>query len=150
MHGCFDQRLGDPRPEKCNCRYRISWDDALEYVQQGKADWIIVGWKRGFPKLGTNLVWGARPEKNRDKDEKLSSAYALKCPRVHTVEKADIERAYVNQYQQDIDRIEAWGQLSVEVIQELISEWRGDPFAGRAVCYMPDLDQRTKNRFDIR
>ncbi len=144
VHACFDQRLGQLRPLTCRCRYRVSVDEANDFVAQGKADWIIVDWRNGFPVEGANLVWGARPEKQRDKDEKLSSAYALKTPRVQTIEKAHIERAFVNGKQDDLDRINAWGELAHEVIAELTVEWDGqDPFAGRAVCYFPGLDQRT-------
>lgn len=143
VHGCFDQRLGELRPKTCRCRYLITWEEANEYVAEGKADWIIVGWKKGFPIEGRNLVWGARPEETQG-NEKISSAYAKKTPRVHTIEKADMERAYVNQYREDQERIETYGQLSIEVVQEMIAPWREDPFAGRALLYMPNLGQLTE------
>lgn len=147
VHACFDQRLGQLRPPTCRCRYRISVDEANEHVAQGRADWVIVDWRNGFPVEGSNLVWGARPEKQREKDEKLSSAYALKTPRVHTLEKADLERAYVNGKQDDLDRIQAWGELAREVIAELTKPWDGhDPFEGRAVCYLPGLGQRVAGK----
>lgn len=147
VHACFDQRLGQLRPQTCRCRYRVAVDEAKKFVTQGKADWIIVDWRGGFPVEGSNLVWGARPEIKRDSDEKLSSAYAAKTPRVHTIEKADLERAYVSGKQDDIDRINAWGELAREVIAEITVEWDGyDPFEGRAVFYIPGLGRCNAGR----
>lgn len=147
VHACFDQRLGQPRPDSCRCRYRVSVDEAREFVAQGKADWIIVDWRNNFPVEGSNLVWGARPEKQRDENEKLSSAYAIKTPRVQTIEKAHMERAYINGKQDDLDRIQAWGELAQEIIAELTIVWDGhDPFEGRAVCYYPGLGKHNISR----
>lgn len=148
IHACFDQRLGEQRPAECNCRYRISNDEAKDFVAQGRADWVILDWRNGFPVEGANLVWGARPTKE-EMEGTVSSAFALKTPRVQTIEKAHIERAYVNGKQEDLDRINAWGELAREVIAELIKPWRDDPFEGRGVFYLIGWDQRSCRGVDV-
>jgi hypothetical protein len=147
VHACFDQRLGQERPARCKCQYRITNEQAQEFVVQGKADWVIVAYKNGFPVEGCNLVWGARPTKEEIEAQLVKSAYAAKTPRVQTVEKADIERAYVNQYPEDIERIEVWGEMSKDVIADLTIPWDGsDPFEGRSVILFV-TDQRSAARW---
>jgi hypothetical protein len=124
VHSCFDQSLGEPRPASCRCRYRIAVEEAKQYVADGRADWIIVDWRNGFPVEGSNLVWGARPTND---ELEVRSAYAKQTPRVQTIEKAHIERAYISGRKEDIARIEDWGRLQIQLWAGLMAPFVPDP-----------------------
>lgn len=141
IHSCFDQVIGQLRPATCRCKYRISLADARLYVKQGKASWLIVDYKNSVPVESWNLVWGREAEKNEDQETRGS--YAKQTPRVQTIEKAHMERAYLDGKKADIDRINVWGELAQEVLASLIiTEFGDDPFEGRAVLYLIGFDQR--------
>lgn len=122
-------------------------------MKDGLADYVISEYrydeeqKQIIPIRSWDLVWTqAAPE---DADDLVSSGYALKTPRVHTIERPDLERAYCGddpkKMQIDIDRIEAWGEMAKQVIQDLIVPFVEDPFEGRAILPTIGLDQRTKS-----
>lgn len=148
IHSCFSISLGEPRPAKCSCRKRLTQKQADDLLEQNLAERIVAEYrydedqKQIIPIHSWDLVWSqAAPE---DADELVSSGYALKTPRVHTIEKADLHRAYLDGKQLDIDRIEEWGRMAKEVIESLIVPFIEDPFEGRAILPTIGLDQRTK------
>jgi len=69
-------------------------------------------------------------------------AKALRTPRVEMIEKAHMERAYVDMREEDIDRIEIFGEMQVEVWETLFGAYRYDPFEGHPVLTFGG-DQRT-------
>lgn len=74
------------------------------------------------------------------------SARALKTPRVATIERSHCERAYVSGDQDEIDRIEAYGELGREFINSLMAPFREDPTEGRILfCFAGEL--RTKGGY---
>jgi len=143
-------QLGETRPKNCRCSYRVSLVDAEKLVKNGIADYLIIDWryneekKTFFPAPNNNLVWGGKQAEDLGL---VKSSYAAKTPRVQTIEKAHIERAYVDGKQPDIDRIEEWGRLSHEVVADLTTDYWpeiNDPFRGRPVILLIGWDQRTK------
>lgn len=126
VHSCFDQSIGVPRPAKCRCRYRISLEDAREYVQQGKASWLIVDYKNTVPVESWNLVWGRTQEAGEETETR--GAFAKQTPRVQTIERAHMERAYVDGKKADIERINAWGELQHEVWTKLTVDFIPNPW----------------------
>ena len=161
IHHCFDQAAGSPRPKKCRCRYRVTSEQAKKLVEEGLASYLIVDWKKdsagqSVPVTSWNLVWGSKHE---DKDEELEavrSAFALKTPRVQTIEKAHMERAYIGTKEFpkgspiEIERINEWGRLAQQVISDLTVEIAPDfidPFEGKPVFYFIGYEPRTKGGY---
>ena len=150
------KQLGEMRPEKCRCSYRVTTAEAELLVKNGIANWLITDWRYNeekkvfFPLEGPNLVWGGKQAEDLGL---VRSSLAAKTPRVQTIEKAHIERSYVgtaahpNGDPEERARIEYWGELSRQVIQELTTEYVGeifDPFMGCPVLAVPyGWDQRT-------
>lgn len=144
------KQLGEVRPEKCRCSYRVTMAEAEHLAKNGIANYIIVGWRYNedkkvfFPIEGPNLVWGGKQAEDLGL---VRSALAAKTPRVMTIEKANIERAYVDELQDEIERIEVWGELSRQVITNLTSHYEHephDPFKGCPVISIPfGWDPRT-------
>jgi hypothetical protein len=42
LHFCFDQQTGETKQESCPCKQRVSLEEAIEFVQQGCADWLLI------------------------------------------------------------------------------------------------------------
>lgn len=151
LHACFSQCLGENRPEKCNCRKRVSKEKAQELIDLGLVEWIITNWvyndeqKKLVPvHHAWHLVYSsAAPE---DAESIVHAGYALKTPRVQTIEKAHIERSVVDGKQEDIDRIEEWGRMSREVIESLIVPFMPDPMEGRCLL----IDWRDLRNRDLK
>jgi len=132
-------RLGETRPEKCRCSYRVTSAEAEILVKNGIANYLITEWryneerKTYFPAPNANLVWGGKQAEDLGL---IRASYAAKTPRVQTVEKAHMERAYLDGRQDEIDRIEVWGEMQREVWSELTCNYPDGwecPFRGRAV-----------------
>jgi hypothetical protein len=142
--------LGETRPKNCRCSYRVTVAEADLLVKNGIADYLITDWryneekKTFFPAPNLNLVWGGKQAEDLGL---IKASYAAKTPRVMTIEKANIERAYLDERKDEQERIEAWGELAHEVIADLTTEYWpeiDDPFRGRAVLPLIGFDQRTK------
>jgi hypothetical protein len=170
LHTCFDQSKNEPRPKKCKCRKRVGDLEALAFIENGIAEWILDYRNlQPCPDCGITPVsrcgdcggtgrHGAVPCKKCAKELYLQNSCtrcggpgmvptrtrnlvmvvrAHKTPRVHTIEKADIERAYIDGKQEDIDRINAWGELSQEVLVGLmcdrVCDEKQDPFYGMPI-----------------
>lgn len=41
LHFCFNQRAGEIRLKSCPCNQRVSLDEAVSLVKQGRADWLL-------------------------------------------------------------------------------------------------------------
>lgn len=152
------RQLGEIRPEKCRCNYRVSSEDAEILVKNGIADYLITEWryneekKKFFPAPNPNLVWGGKQAEDLGL---IKASYAAKTPRVMTIEKANIERSLA--WRDDTPkakriaaeeqaRIEAWGDLQYEVWAKMTVNYPDGwecPFRGRAVLPMIGGDQRT-------
>lgn len=145
------KQLGEIRPEKCRCSYRVTTLEAEALVKNGIADYLITDWRYNeekkvfFPIEGPNLVWGGKQAENLGL---VRSSLAAKTPRVQTIEKAHIERAFVDLREDEIERIEIWGELARGVLESLTTEYVGeifDPFKGRSIFTpFPGPDQRTR------
>ncbi len=148
-------QLGETRPKNCRCSYRVSTADAEQLVKNGIADYLITEWRYNeekkvyFPAPNSNLVWGG---KQAEELGLVKSSYAAKTPRVMTIEKANVERAYLDERQDEIDRIEIWGELQRGVWQALVQEYAHDwvdPFEGRTVLPLIGFDQRSPKGKDV-
>jgi len=112
------------------------------------ATWLRTGATRReacvLPCAEPELVWGGRQAEELGL---VRSSLAQKTPRVQTIEKAHIERAVVDGKQDDIDRIEVWGQMQREVWSGLTKTYwpvLRDPFKGCPVISIPvGWDPRT-------
>lgn len=142
--------LGQVRKKNCRCSYRVTTLEADHLVQHGLASYLITDWRYNeekhvfFPAPNPNLVWGG---KQAEELGLVRSSLAQKTPRVMTIEKANLERAYLDERQDEIDRIEIWGEMAREVIHKLTSTYWPepfDPFKGYPVISVPvDWDPRT-------
>jgi hypothetical protein len=148
MLGEAAEKLGAARPEKCKCRFRVGDELAKYYLVNGEVSRIIVDWKYNpytleyFAVFGPNLVYGG----SQEGADSFRASYAKKTPRVMTLERANLERAYVDQKQDEIDRIEAYGALSREVISGLVTTyWPNlpDPFGVGRPFILNHHDMRT-------
>ena len=74
--------------------------------------------------------------------EVFRSVMSGKTPRVATIEFAHIQRAYVNGYEEDIQRIEEYGKLGQDLLRNLIVPFRPDPWEGRTL-FSFSRDERT-------
>jgi hypothetical protein len=148
------KQLGQTRPKKCRCSYRVSAEDAKALVEKSIAAWIVVDWrfnedkKYFFPIEGANLVWGGKQAEDMGL---VRSSLAQKTPRVMTLEKANLERAYVDERKDEQERIEIWGEMQRKVWADITnSNWDGyDPFKGRSVLQLNSTDQRSAKGVDI-
>jgi len=156
-------QLGETRPKNCRCSYRVSTADAEKLVKNGIADYLITDWryneekKTFFPAPNNNLVWGG---KQAEELGLVKSSYAAKTPRVMTIERANLERAYCSGNsvreqkvaQDERDRIEAWGELQREVwskITTIYPDLWECPFRGQPVLSLIGFDQRSAKGKDV-
>jgi len=146
------EQLGEVRPKNCRCSYRVSLQEAELLVKNGIADYLIIDWryneekKTFFPAPNNNLVWGGKQAEDLGL---IKASYAAKTPRVMTIEKANIERAYVDNKKDEIERIEEWGRLQHLLWCELTTvypDFWECPFRGRAMLPLIGFDQRTKSK----
>ena len=157
--------------KKCRCRQRITEEEANKMLDEDRARRVVTKrWYepidiacklcKGDPEVkrcarcfgvGTEKVNATREEygnaivavsaQSVDKEDKYRPAQALKTPRVATIEKKHIYRAYLSKGkdgQEDKERIEAYGLMILETQASLISG------------YEPEDDIRTRSgrRFD--
>ena len=116
----------------CRCKFRVTYDEAREYVSFGEARWKL--------------------ELNTKRDHAVESTEALvllqvaKTPRTQTFEKANTERL-VEGHQEDIDKANVYGEMTIEMWDSLTRKelWveADDPFRGRAIIVLFDYDLRT-------
>jgi hypothetical protein len=148
-------QLGETRPTSCRCSYRVTITDAEKLVKNGIADYLITDWryneekKTFFPAPNANLVWGGKQAEDLGL---VKSSYAQKTPRVQTIEKAHMERAYLDGKKEDLERIEVWGQLQREVWASITVSYPDlweCPFKGRTVLPLIGFDQRTAAGKDV-
>lgn len=142
--------LGQVRKKNCRCSYRVTTLEADHLVKHGLASYLITDWRYNeekhvyFPAPNPNLVWGG---KQAEELGLVRSSLAQKTPRVMTLEKANLERAFVDGNQDEIDRIQLYGELCQQVIDDLtVTYWPEikDPFKGYPVLTVPPgWDQRT-------
>jgi hypothetical protein len=148
--------LGCVRPKNCRCSYRVTTAEADHLIKHGLASPLITDWRYNeekkvfFPAPNLNLVWGG---KQAEELGLVRSSLAMKTPRVMTIEKANLERAYTgtaaepNGSKDEQERIEIWGEMAREVIHKLTKiYWPEpfDPFKGCPVLSIaPGWNQRT-------
>jgi len=139
------------RPTKCRCKFRVSFDEAQYWLGEGVIQPKIVGWN----------LFGEKPTPTYSENVYCFTNRSAKTPRVMTVEKANIQRAYnstarlsapnpLNGQREWIgeeganerERIEIWGELARGIIFDLIVPERDDPFRGRTLIFS-STDQRT-------
>jgi len=142
--------LGQVRKKNCRCSYRVTTLEADHLVKHGLASYLITDWRFNeekkvfFPAPNPNLVWGG---KQAEESGLVRSSLAQKTPRVMTIEKANMERAYLDEREDEVARIEIWGEMAREVVRKLTKTYWPevfDPFKGCPVLSVPvGWDQRT-------
>ena len=143
--------LGETRKPNCRCSYRVTTEEAEILVKHGIADYLITEWrfneekKRFFPAPNPNLVWGGKQAEDLGL---VRSSKAQKTPRVMTIEKANIERAYLDDNEEEQIRIKEWLKSAQKVVDTLTTEYTGellDPTEGKPVISVPfGWDPRTR------
>ena len=131
VHHCH--AIGCPQPNRCACARYVSSADAKEMVRQGLAEylWLYPSDGNAFQTHGAVVVVSAG-----------------KTPRVQTLEKAHMERAFTSSrghkftHHEEVDRVEAYGEMTLQWVTDLIVEPQDDPDAGRAILISWG-DQRT-------
>lgn len=99
VHKCYSADLGDPMPPKrsprrgysgriCRCKELISDTTAEQWVDEGQALWVGKG----------QIAFTGRVKKT---------------PRGATIEKAHIERAYIDKDEEEVARIEEYGIITL-------------------------------------
>lgn len=147
MWGEAAQQLGEVRNKNCRCSYRVTTEEAEKLVENGLASYLVIEWRYNaekkvfFPAPNPNLVWGGKQAEDLGL---VKSAYAGKTPRVMTIEKANMERAYLDENQDEIERIEEWGRLQRLVWTALLTPARPDPWGeGRPFIYSFNTERGT-------
>jgi hypothetical protein len=87
---------------------------------------LIVDYKNSVAVESWNLVWGRTRED--DEETETRGAFAKQTPRVQTIEKAHMERAYLDGKKADIERIDAWGELQQDVWAKLMADFIPNPW----------------------
>lgn len=142
IHFCFQQHLGEQKPDTCRCRKLITTHEATKMVREGRAQWVVLSRRpvvveetcpvcdadeskrrscQNCKGLGTSsktyyqeeysedVVMAVMGSKDEDGNEVFRSVMAKQTPRVATIEKTHIERAYIEKIKEDQQRIEAYG-----------------------------------------
>lgn len=78
--------------------------------------------------------------------EVFRSVVAKQTPRVATIEYAHIQRAYVNGYPEDQERIEEYGKSNKDFLESLIVPFQLDPWEGRTI-FTFGAEGRTQGSF---
>lgn len=98
VHTCYSIELGEPRPIGCKCREYVSVEEAENRIKKGAARWVV-----GYD----------RPKPYEDGSQICMTGRTKKTPRGATIEKAHIERAYVDGDAEEQRRIETYGLLTL-------------------------------------
>jgi len=150
VHSCFQKGKGTEKdtplsPHKCRCRQRISVSEAAAFVASGLAQYVVVSEKivrteeacptcsgdenlrkfcTGCNKTGNvtvQNVYQVRGEDiifiSLDGKKNTKTTQVKKSP---TIEKAHIERAYINNNVHEQARIEIYGTMYKEFLHSLI------------------------------
>lgn len=151
VHHCFQVKKGFERdtplsPDKCKCRQFISVQRAAAEVEHGLAQYVVVMEKHGETEETCNICGGLDDLKKTcqacgktgvitipkvylsigedivyislDGKQNSKTTQVKKSP---TIEKAHIERAYVNGNQMEQARIELYGLSIADFMRSLIS-----------------------------
>ena len=113
VHSCYNIELGDPRPTVCACRRIVSIATANKMVKTGAAEWVV-----GYD----------RPKPYHDGGKICLTGRTAKTPRCATIEKAHIERAYVDNDLEEKTRIDEYGLLTLSVRLEIMKAIPEDEF----------------------
>ena len=106
VHSCYSIEQGEARPIPCACRKVVSVALAHEMIKRGEAEWVV-GYDKAQPyHEGMKICLTGR---------------TTQTPRCATIEKAHIERAYVNGNLEEVARIEEYGALT-RAIRESITK----------------------------
>ena len=123
-------------------------DDILKKSCQGCSQTGILLETIYVPVDGTDIVVSSEVEVREEKGVKKEisrTAVAKRTPRVATIEKAHMERAYLfGGDQAERDRIEVYGEMNKEFFESLKAPFKEDPTNGRLIfCFSPD--ERSKS-----
>lgn len=102
VHTCFSIQLGEELPTVCACNRTITLHQAQRWVRTGLSDWISVGKRTFHDKLC------------------MINGSARRTPRAATIDKAHIERAYVDGSLEEQIRIKEYGLINQEELAKLI------------------------------
>jgi hypothetical protein len=103
VHTCYSLDLYERKPDVCACRKEIAARTAREWVKTGLAEWVVL----------------------YDKDEPYKTKKKA-TPRVATIEKAHMERAYCDGDLEEQERIKEYGRSKVAFIVALVRYYDED------------------------
>jgi hypothetical protein len=156
VHSCFQKKKKVLSPTKCRCRQYLSVMEAASLVNQGLAQYVIASEKivesdevcnvcAGIDNLkktctvcgGTGSVKHSKVFVIRGEDiiyislDGKKNAKTTKVKKSPTIEKAHIERAYVDGNITDQSRIESYGVSNKEFLISLISGFEPEDDASK-------------------
>jgi hypothetical protein len=142
VHTCYSIELSEPRPVICKCRELISAQDAEDRIKKGMARWAV-----GYD----------RPKPYEDGSQICMTGRTKKTPRGATIEKAHMERAYIDGDKEEQLRIETYGLLTLLArisVGKVIKGFGTEPQDGRETdwgrSWLVDFtDQRTVGGYAI-
>jgi len=123
LHTCFNQAFGDPLPQRCRCRKRLTSEEARHAVAKGEAAWLVVGYKEGHPLISTAQVVAA--------PKLLHVPRAAVCDAVHIARFVGMSAP--EQAEEEAVRLQVIAELTFEFFKGLMIPWR-PAFDERADC----------------
>jgi hypothetical protein len=111
VHTCYSLDLYERKPDVCACRKEITAKNAREWVKTGLAEWVV-------------LYDKAKPY--RTHNQICMSGKKKATPRVATIEKAHMERAYLDGDLEEQERIKEYGKSKVAFIVALMRYYDED------------------------
>lgn len=111
VHYCFNQHLGQQKPENCLCRKEITYAEAEGLVGRGQADWLVLS-RTPVPvdQIGTFNVERGRynpPLSSLDREDFMSACPV--CARKNDAQKKNCPNCHGRGYR---DPVIYWEELS--------------------------------------
>jgi hypothetical protein len=103
VHTCFAIAEGEQLPSICACYQRVDLVQAKRIVGENLAEWVTDGKKTAHDAIC--IIGGV----------------SRRTPRTATIDEKHIERAYLNGDLEERIRINVYGELSREVIADLVT-----------------------------
>ena len=111
VHTCYSLDLFERKPSVCACRKEITAKEARDWVKTGLAEWVVL-YDRVKPYRTHNQI--------------CMSGKKKATPRVATIEKAHMERAYCDGDLEEQERIKEYGASKVAFIVALMRYYDED------------------------
>ena len=119
-HTCYSIERGDLKPKVCACRKRVSRLKAKLMVIDGLAEYVLMYDKQNIYHSPNEICIIERKKST---------------PRAATIERAHIERAYLDGDLQEQERIKVYGEMQREFFTSLTNLYDNDEWAAAEKKY---------------